>query len=177
MVASRRWVRRFLRASRPAIREQPVAQPFGLPAAGIAGGQGQHLQPCCQLAGEHHDRDRYLVLLKAVEWKLSRASGFRCPDAVLAAGAAAVPKFERCQLPTAGVGRERGEPVSVGIGEPQLRSGVGSLGADDQSHVRRPGPQVHHGGEFGDPGTVTDKSVGVEGRVGNQTRPAQTPWS
>jgi hypothetical protein len=43
VVASRRWVRRFLRASRPAIREQPVAQPFGLPAAGIAGGQGQHL--------------------------------------------------------------------------------------------------------------------------------------
>ena len=68
-------------------------------------------------------------------------------DAVLAAGAAAVPQFEVGELAAAGVGGERGESVPVAVGESELRAGVGSFGADDDSHPggRRPG-QVEHPG-------------------------------
>ena len=110
--------------------QQSVSQPFWFPPEGVGAGQGEQLQPGCELAGEHHDRDPDLVLLTAVEWEIRQASGFGCPDAVLAAGSAAVPQFQRGELPAAGVGRECGQPVPVRIGEPQLGARVRSFGVD-----------------------------------------------
>ena len=67
------------------------------------------------------------------------------------------------ELPTFGVGGERGEPVAVGVGEPQLGAGVWSFGADDDPHPGRPPGQVQQPGQFGDPGTVARCLVGVVG--------------
>jgi hypothetical protein len=39
--------------------------------------------------------------------------------------------FEVGELPAGGVGDERGEPVPIGVGEPQLRTGVWAFPADD----------------------------------------------
>ena len=65
--------------------------------------------------------------------------------------------------PPRGVRRERGEPVAVDVGEPQLRAGVGSFGADDDPHPGRPVRQVEQAGQFGDPGPVPRCPVGVVG--------------
>jgi len=63
-----------------------------------------------------------------------------------------------------GVGRERGDPVSVDVGDPQLRTGVWSFLADDHAHACRPPGHVQQGGQLGDPRAVTDLIVGVIGR-------------
>src|SRR5664280_2716597 len=54
------------------------------------------------------------------------------PDPVFDPGVGPVPDFQVGQLTAAGVGEERGEPVPVRVGEPQLRAGVGSFPAHDQ---------------------------------------------
>jgi len=53
-----------------------------------------------------------------------------------------VPDFEVGELPAAGVGEERGEPVSADVGEPQLRAGVRPFPADDQPGPLWPGVEV-----------------------------------
>ena len=65
------------------------------------------------------------------------------------------------ELPASGVRRERGEPVAVRVGEPQLRAGVWSFGADDDPHPVGPTGQVEQPGQFGDPRAVPRLPVGV----------------
>jgi hypothetical protein len=60
-------------------------------------------------------------LPREVTW----AGCFRAADPVLDAGVGAVADFEGGELPGLGVGEERGEPVPFGVGEPELRAGVG----------------------------------------------------
>jgi hypothetical protein len=50
------------------------------------------------------------------------------------------------------------------VGEPQLRTGVGALFADDDPHPFRPVRQVEHAGELGCPGALADLAVAIIGR-------------
>ncbi len=51
--------------------------------------------------------------------------------------------------------------MAVDVGEPQLRSGMGAFLAHDDPHALRPGGQVQHAGDLGDPGAVADLAVAV----------------
>ena len=61
-------------------------------------------------------------LVKAVQRKVAQPGVFGVADAVLAPGAATVPKFQVSERAALSVGSEGGEPVPVNIGEPQLRA-------------------------------------------------------
>ena len=82
-------------------------------------GQGEHLHPCGQLTGQGDDGAPDLVLGEVVQWQVGQAGVFGVADPVFAAGPPAVAQFQVGELPAAGVvGRERGDPVSVGVGDP-----------------------------------------------------------
>jgi len=85
-------------------------------------------------------------------------------DPVLAPGPAPVAQFQVGQLPAAGAGGKAGEPVPAGVGEPQLRAGVRAFLADDHPHARRPGRQVQHAGDLGDPRARAHLAFAVVGR-------------
>ena len=90
-------------------------------------GQGEHPHPGCQLDGQGDDGAPDLVLGEVVQRQVPQSGGLGDPDPVLAAGPAAMAQFQVGQLPTGGVGRERGDPVPVGISDPQLRAGVAGV--------------------------------------------------
>ena len=100
--------------------EQAQPEPFGFPAAG-GPGQGEHLGPGQQFAGQGHDLAPDLVLGEALEREVPQPGVLGIADAVLAAGPAAVPQLQVRELAFPGVGGEGGEPVAVDVGEPQLR--------------------------------------------------------
>src|SRR5664280_1210540 len=77
-----------------------------------------------------------------MQGKVSQPGVLGVPDAVLAPGPTPVAQFQIRQLPAAGVRGKRRESISVHIGEPQLGSGVGSFGADDDPHPFGPPGQV-----------------------------------
>jgi hypothetical protein len=70
--------------------EQPVAQPFRLPASRRVVGEGEHLGPGDQVEGERDNGAPDLVLGEVVQGQVGQAGVLRAADAVLAAGAAAV---------------------------------------------------------------------------------------
>src|SRR5262249_7952458 len=98
---------------------QAPPQPLGVPAAG-GPGQGEHLRPGQQFAGQCDDLAPDLVLVIAVQGKVAQAGVLGGPDPVLAPGPAAVAQLEVGELPALGAGGEAGEPVTAGIGEPPL---------------------------------------------------------
>jgi len=98
---------------------------------------------------------------KSCSGEVGQAGVFGAPDAVLGAGSAAVPQLEVGQLPAAGVGDERGDPVPVEVGDAQLRAGVWSFLAHDQPHPGWPAREVEHLGPLAHPCTGTDLPVGV----------------
>ena len=104
-----------------------------------------------------------LVLGVAVQGEVAQAGVLGAADPVLAPGAAAVPEFQVGELAALGAGGEAGEAVAVDVGEPQLRAGVRAFLADDDPHALRPGGQVQHAGELGDPRAVADLPVTVIG--------------
>jgi hypothetical protein len=57
-------------------------------------------------------------------------------------------------LPTGGVGEYADDPVTVDVGDPQLRTGVRAFPAQDQPGTRRPTCEVDQSGGLGDPRTV-----------------------
>ena len=114
--------------------------------------------------GERDDGAPDLVLGEVVQRQVGQAGVFGDADAVLAAGPAAVAQFEVGQLPAGGVGGERGDPVPVGVGDAQLRAGVGPFLAHDHPHPGRPRGQVQQPGDVGDPRAVADLAVAVVGR-------------
>ena len=81
-------------------------------------------------------------------------------DAVFDAGVLAVPQFQAGELTgdhaVECVGEESGDAVAVGVGEPQLGSGMGAFLAQDQPGTGRPGRQVDQVGGFGDPGALAE---------------------
>ena len=84
--------------------EQPQAQPFGLPAAGLVLGEGEGLHPGEQVGGERHQGAPDLVPGEVVQRQVGQPGVVGGADAVLGAGAAAVPQLEVGQLPAAGEG-------------------------------------------------------------------------
>ena len=100
--------------------------------------------------------------------RLASPVSFALRHAVLAAGSAPVPQLEVGQLTSraagGGVGRKRGDPVAVDVGDPQLSAGMGPFLADDDPHPGRPAGQVEQAGELGDERPVADLPVGVVGR-------------
>ena len=77
---------------------------------------------------------------KRVTRQVAQPGGFEFADAVLDAGVLTVPQFQAGDLAGHDTGRcvgdERGDPHAVGVGEPQLRTGVGAFLAQDQPRVR-----------------------------------------
>jgi hypothetical protein len=65
---------------------------------------------------------------------------------LLAPGPAPVTEFQVSELAALRAGDEAGEPVTVNIGETQLRAGVGAFLADDDPHPCRPAGKVRHAG-------------------------------
>ena len=104
--------------------EQAQAEPLGLPAAGVAG-QGEHLGPGQQLAGQRDDLAPDLVLGDALQRQVPQPGVLGVPDAVLAPRPPPVPQLQVSELAFLRVGGEGGEPVPVDVGEPQLRAGCG----------------------------------------------------
>src|SRR6202044_2835490 len=94
---------------------------FRFPTAGVAG-QGEHLGPGQQLAGQRPDLAPQLVLGEALEREVPQAGVLGAADPVLAAGPAAVAELEVGELAFLRVGGEGGEPGPVEAGEPQLRA-------------------------------------------------------
>ena len=126
--------------------EQPVAEPFGFPAAGVVTGQSEQLHPGGQVDGEGDDGAPDLVLSEVVQRQVGQSGVLGHPDAVFGAGSAAVPQFQVGQLGAgaggAGVGGERGDPHPVDVGEPQLGPGMGPFLAADNPHAFRPAGQI-----------------------------------
>ena len=142
--------------------EQAQPEPFRFPAAG-GPGQGEHLGPGQQLAGQGDDLAPELVLREAFQRQVPQPGVLGAADPVLAPGPAAVPQLQVRELAVLGVGGEGGEPVPVDVGEPQLRPGMGPFLADDDPHPGGPGRQVQQAGDVRDPGPVADLPVAVIG--------------
>lgn len=110
------------------------------------GVEGEGLHPGDQVCGQCDDFDPDPVLVIAVEGQVPQSGVLQGADAVLAAGALAVPDLERGQRPARarGVGREAGDPLPLVVGQAQLRAGMGTFATGDDPHplgpVLRPGP-------------------------------------
>jgi hypothetical protein len=92
--------------------EEAQAEALGLPAAG-GPGQGQHLRPCQQFAGQRDDLAPGLVLGEALERQVPQPGVLGAADPVLAPGPAEVPQFQVGELAFLRVSGEGGEPVAV----------------------------------------------------------------
>jgi hypothetical protein len=117
--------------------EEPQPGPFGFPPAGLAVGEGKQLHPGGELAGHGDQGAPQLILGEPMERQVPQPGVLRDPDPVLGAGATSVPQLQNGQLALGGVGGERGDPVSVDVGDPQLRPRVRAFRA-------LPGTPDHH---------------------------------
>lgn len=100
-------------------------------------GVAEHLSPRHQAESELNDRQLDAILVEPAQGEIGRSGVLGGADAVLAAGAATVPKFEILHLAAGGIGGERSLPKAVGIGEPQLRAGMRAFLPEDHSHPVR----------------------------------------
>ena len=106
-----------------------------------------------------------------MQWNVFQAGVLRVPDPVLAPRSASMTKLQARQLPALRVRRERGEPVAVGIGEPQLRAPA--CGRSARTMARIPGwpvGQVLQPGQFGGPTPLPLVPAGVIGRCPRRLR-------
>jgi hypothetical protein len=117
--------------------QQAQAQPFGFPAAG-GPGQGEHLGPGREAAGQGDDLAPYLALGEALERAVPQPGVLGAADPILAPGPLPAAELQVSELAASGVGGEGGEAVAVVVGEPQPRAGVRPLLADDDPHPGRP---------------------------------------
>jgi hypothetical protein len=101
--------------------------------------------------------------VQQVERQVSQAGGFAAADAVLGAGALAVAQLQPGHVGILLVGDEDLETVPVGVGERQLRAGVGILTAADRPGAGRPAGQVE-ARKLGDLGALARPAVGVDRR-------------
>ena len=128
--------RRAVRTTRPATPKMVSRNRFG-PATRSAP-LGEALGVRDQVGGQHRDLEPHLVGRGVVEGQVAQP-GVLGADAALDAGVAAVPQLECGQVIATAVGEEPGDPVHVGVGEPQLRTRTGAFLAHDQPGARRPG--------------------------------------
>lgn len=140
-VASRsRIVLRAVRTSRPAMVNRCSRSRLG--SARVLAVERQHLRPGEEVLGEQDEVEPELIGRGVVVGQVGQAGVLRAPDPVLDAGPAAVPKLQHRQIIAWCVGGEAGDPVPVGVGQPQLRAGVRPLLADGHPHPGRPSGQV-----------------------------------
>jgi hypothetical protein len=90
-------------------------------------------------------------------------------DPVLHKGVLAVAQFEAAELPFhhagRGVGDDGGDPQPVGVGEPQLSSGMRAFLAQDQPGPGKPAAHLDQAGGFGDPDAVTEAAARFDRRI------------
>ena len=110
-------------------------------AAGECGdvGEADLFGPADQVDRGQYDLEPGLVLVEGSAGEVAQPGCLGFSDPVLDAGVLAVPQLQAGGLPghhtRLGVGQDRGDPVSVDVGEGQLCAGVGAFLAQDQ-----PGP-------------------------------------
>ena len=95
-------------------------------------------------------------------------------DAVLASGALAVAGLEGGQGARRVVGGEAGDAVAIGVGEGQLRAGVGAFLPGDDAHPGGPVAEVEQGGDLRDPSPVAQVPPvpwSVNARIGWKPKP------
>ncbi len=114
--------------------EQSQPESFGFPPAGLVVGEGEQLHPGDELTGERDHGAPELVLGEAVQRQVGQAGVLGGADPVLGPGAAAVPQLQVSELALRGVGGEGGYPVSLRVGEPQLRTWVRAFLAEGVSN-------------------------------------------
>ena len=122
--------------------QDPVAEGFDL-AAGQVGvlGEADQFGPGHQIGCGQDDFQPGGVRVERgrAGWQ---PGGLGLADPVLDAGVLAVAQFQPGELAGddagGGVGDERGDPQPVGVGEPQLRAGMGAFLAQDQPGPGRP---------------------------------------
>ncbi len=147
--------------------QDPVAEggDLGASQAGMCA-EADQSGPGDQIGGGQHDFQPGGVGPERVARQVTQAGGFEFADAVLDAGVLAVPQFQTGDLTSNdtgfGVGDERGDPHPVGVGEPQLRTGMRAFFAQDQPGAGRPATEVDQVGGLGDPGPLADPAVGVD---------------
>src|SRR4051794_2300786 len=82
--------------------EDPQPESFGFPAARLVANEGEQLGPGGQFGGEPDEGAPDAVLVEVVQRQVRQSGVLADPDAVLGAGAAAVPQLQIGQLPTGG---------------------------------------------------------------------------
>jgi len=150
--------------------QDPVSERFDLAARQIGMlGEADEFGPGHQICCRQDDFQPGRVRLGAVTGQVGQPGGLGLTDPVLHPGVLAVAQFEPAELAGDhagwGVGDERGHSQPVGIGEPQLRSGMRAFLTQDQPGSGRPAAQVHQVGGFGDPGAVTDGAAVLDRRI------------
>ncbi len=109
------------------------------------------------------------VCREGTAWQVTQPGGFDFADAVLDSGVLAVTQLQTRDLPghdaSRGIGDECGNTHAVGVGEPQLCTGVGAVFTQDQPGCGGPSGQGDQVGGFGNPGALADTTVGVDRRV------------
>lgn len=115
---------------------QPEPQPRGFPPASVGAGQDEQLLLRGQLQRELDHREPDAVLGVIVQRHVLHTGVLPVTDPVLAAGRPPMAQFQIGQCPPTFVGRERGQPVPVDIGESQLRLRVWAFRDDDEARTR-----------------------------------------
>ena len=132
----------------------------------LAAGQFRHVGEA-DLLGPAHQVDRGQddlepggVLVPCSTRQVAEPGGLGLADAVLDTGVLAVPQLQsRCLAghhARFGIGQNRGDPMTVDIGERELGSRVGTFLAQDQPRSVRPRREVDHAGGLGHPGPFAD---------------------
>ena len=151
-------------ADQPAGDRADAVAECGRFAAGEFPGEAQGLGPGEQVGGAQTKFQPDLVQREVRAGQVTQAGCLPAADPVLYAGVGAVTDFQVGQLAAFGVGEEGGQPVPVGVGEPQLRAGVRPFPAGEQPGAGRPVIKVHAAGDLGDVRAVARLSVDVVGR-------------
>ena len=147
--------------------EQAQPQPFGFPAAGGAG-QGEHLRPGEQLAGQRDDLAPDLVLGEAVQRQVPQPGVLGAADPVLAPGPRRCRSSRSASWPRLVlVAKQVNRCPSMSVN----RSCAPGCGRSLRTMTRIPSGQPARSSRpvmFGDPGAVADLAVA-------RRRPASTP--
>jgi hypothetical protein len=102
------------------------------------------------------------VATQEVEGEVAKPGGLGGADAVLDAGALAVPQLQPSKVRVGLVGEEDLEAMAVVVAEAQLGAGMGVLPPAARPGPFRPGVQVDEAGQLADLGAIADLAVGVD---------------
>ena len=126
--------------------------------------EAQRLRPGVEVLGDQHELQPGFVADEVLAGQVAQPGVFGGPDAVLDVGAVAVPQLEAGDVGVGLVGDEHlmAEPLG-GVEQRQLGARVGTFSAGDHPHPLTPAV-VDEVGQLDQPGAVTTRAVGVDGR-------------